>query len=222
MVSKTEENDLDVLPDGDMDDKDFDPDVHEFKSHILAATARVTPLKTGLTIPRAELSGLLLFSRLMSKAVSLYDGGFSVASCLGDSTCVISALEKNATAFNPYMHTRLSEIYNLREKISQRTHLEEVFHVNSLDNIADICTRRESSLQNLGPGSVWQSGPLWLCEPRHSWPCNRDFTYKDLPSEEPRHHYMSSWLPRSLRPHHLQWFSLPCRSTRTFRKQPSA
>ena len=35
MVSKTKENDQDVLPDGDMDDKDFDPNLHEFKSHIL-------------------------------------------------------------------------------------------------------------------------------------------------------------------------------------------
>ena len=118
MVSKTKENNQDILPDGDVDDKDFDPNLHEFKSHILAAKALVTPLKTGLTIPRAEVLGLLLGTRLMAKAVSLYDGGFSSASCLGDSTCIISALEKNATAFNPYMHARLSEIPNLRDNIS--------------------------------------------------------------------------------------------------------
>ena len=109
-----------------MDDNDFDPDLHEFKSHILAAKARLTPLKTGLTIPRAEVSGLVLCSRLMSKAVPLYDGGFSTVSCLGDSTCVISALEKNATAFNPFMHACLAEIFNLRDKISQKTYLETI------------------------------------------------------------------------------------------------
>ena len=123
-------------------------------------------------------------SRLMSKAVSLYDRGFSAASCLGDSTCIISALEKNATTFNPYMHARLSEIFNLREKITGRTHLEEVFHVTSSENIADICTRRESSLSKLGTGSVWQTGPHWLKQPRYNWPCNRDFTFKELPNEE--------------------------------------
>ena len=101
----------------------------------------------------------------MSKAVSLYDGGFSSVSYLRDSKCVISALEKNATALNLFMHAHLAEIFNLRDRISQRTHLEEVYHVDSSDNVANICTRRETSLSNLGPGSVWQSGSLWLTLP---------------------------------------------------------
>ena len=109
IVSKIKKNDQYVFPDGDVDNKDFDPDLHKFKFHIFTAT----PLMTGLTIPQTEVSGLVLCSRLMSKAVSLYDGGFSSVSCLGDSTCIISALEKNATAFNSFMHTRLAEIFNL-------------------------------------------------------------------------------------------------------------
>merc|ERR1712055_784180 len=82
------------------------------------------------------------------------------------------------------MHARLSEIFNLRDKITGKSHLEEVFHISSSENIADICTRREASLHKLGPGSDWQCGPHWLREPRYNWPCTRDFTYKDLPSEE--------------------------------------
>ena len=82
------------------------------------------------------------------------------------------------------MHARLSEIFNLREKIAGRTHLEEVFHVASSENVADICTRRESSLSKLGTGSVWQTGPHWLKQPWYNWPCNRDFTFKELPNEE--------------------------------------
>ena len=71
MVSKTKKNNEDILPHGDVDDKNFDPDLHEFESHILAAKARVIPLKTGLTIPQAEVSELVQCSRLMCKAVSL-------------------------------------------------------------------------------------------------------------------------------------------------------
>ena len=100
MVSKTEDINLDVIPYWDIQVKDLYPNKHKFVSHILAAKAWVTPLKSSLTIPQAEVSGLLLCSKLMSKAVSLYDGDFSAASCLGDSTYIISALEKNATTFN--------------------------------------------------------------------------------------------------------------------------
>ena len=36
----------------------------------------------------------------------------------------------------------------------------------------------------IGFNSVWQSGPSWLKKPRFNWPCNRDFTLKELPAEE--------------------------------------
>ena len=56
--------------------------------------------------------------------------------------------------------------------------------MSSAENIADIYTRKDSHLSNLGPESRWQRGPKWLATPRHQWPCNRDFTLKDLPQEE--------------------------------------
>ena len=82
------------------------------------------------------------------------------------------------------MHARLSEIHNLRDKLSAKIHLEEVFHIASGDNISDICTRRESHLSNLGEGSAWQIGPSWLRTPRYTWPCMRDFNNRELPQEE--------------------------------------
>ena len=84
MVSKSEEYNQEDLPDGDLEDRDYDPKEHDFISHLVAAKARVTPLKTGLTIPRSELSGLLLCMRLLSRSVSLYSGGFGSVSCLED------------------------------------------------------------------------------------------------------------------------------------------
>ena len=72
MISKSEDHEEEVLHDGELDDSDFNADIHQFEVHLLTAKARITPLKTGLTIPRAELSGLLLCSRLLVKAVSLF------------------------------------------------------------------------------------------------------------------------------------------------------
>ena len=45
MVSKTEENNLEVLPDGDINNDDFDPNFHELKLQILTAKACVTPFR---------------------------------------------------------------------------------------------------------------------------------------------------------------------------------
>ena len=101
MVSKHKENNKETLPEGDLEDKDYDPEEHEFISQLVAAKARVTPLKTGLTIPRSELSGLLLCTRLLSRTATLYSGGFGSISCLGNSTCIISSLDKTATSINP-------------------------------------------------------------------------------------------------------------------------
>merc|ERR1711895_230532 len=75
-------------------------------------------------------------------------------------------------------------LHNLRDKLSSKVHLEEVFHIASAENISDIFTRRESHLSNLGEGSSWQTGPSWLRTPRYTWPCTRDFNIKELPQEE--------------------------------------
>ena len=184
MISKNQESEEENLPEGDLKDKDYDPEEHEFISQLVATKAWVTPLKAGLTIPRSELSGLLLCMRLLSRTESLYSGGCGSVLCLGDSTCIISSLDKTATSFNPFMHACLSEIHNLRDKLSAKIHLEDVFHIASADNISDICTRRESHLNNLGEGSVWQTGPSWLRRPRYTWPCTRDFNNKELPQIE--------------------------------------
>ena len=175
MISKEANYYQEELLDGDLLDNDYNEESHEFEVRLLAAKARVTPLKTGLTIPRAELSGLLVCTRLMARAAAIFPGGFSSVSCIGDSTCIISSLEKHATSFHPYMQARLAEIHNLRDKISQKSHLEEVFHVSSAENIADICTRKDSLLKNLGPDSRWQRGPDWLSSPRHQWPCIEEY-----------------------------------------------
>ena len=134
MISKYKENEEENLPEGDLKDKDYDPEKRFFISQLIAAKACVTPLKAGLTIPRSKLSGLLLCTRLLLRTESLYSGGFGSVSCLGDSTCIISSLDKTATSFNLFMHTWLSEIHNLRDKLSVKIHLKEVLHIASADN----------------------------------------------------------------------------------------
>ena len=60
MVSKSKEHNEEVLPYGDPEDQDYDPEEYKSLFYILAAKVNFTPLKTDLTIPRLELLGLLL------------------------------------------------------------------------------------------------------------------------------------------------------------------
>ena len=188
MVNKDGSRGLDELPTGDIKDEDFNPDLHHFTSQIVSTKARVTPLKQGLTIPRAEMSGLVLASRLQYRVSQIFPEKIAVLSTIGDSTCVISAMDKNATAFNPFMHARVSECYSLRSSMAESSEVEPIQHVESKENIADLCTRKDGRLSNIGPGSLWQTGPQWLLRPRHDWTCcRRDFCRVNFPKEETKH-----------------------------------
>ena len=107
-------------------------------------------MKTGLTIPRSKMRGLVICCRLQGRIVKLYSTGISACSTPGDSTCVILALEKNSTSFTPYMHTRVSEVLFWRERMGENVSLlEDLFHISSEENAADMCTRREARITDL-------------------------------------------------------------------------
>ena len=161
----------------------------DFSSRLICAKARVTPL-TGLTVPRSELSGLLLASRLsltvakaLSKEISLLPIG---AVLLSDSECSISALDKSSSALKPYFHNRVMEIRENLRGIGDICEVEEVFHVPGELNIADLATHPGANLTELGPNSLWQRGPAFLSCRRDLWPVTRDFVKVDLPDEELR------------------------------------
>ena len=64
-----------------------------------------------------------------------------------------------STSLNPYMHERMSEVHHLGDKLEEKSVLEPAFHVESSENIADLATRRDGRLQEIGIGSLWQKGP---------------------------------------------------------------
>ena len=53
--------------------------------------------------------------------------------------------------------------------------VEDLHYVASKDNPADLATRGGIKLEDIGPGSFWQKGPLFLCSRRDMWPVSRDF-----------------------------------------------
>ena len=81
------------------------------------------------------MSGLVLAYRLQWRIAKLYSTVHSSISMLGDSTCVISALEKNSTHFTPFMHSRVSEVVGLREQLKEKVPVvEDLYHIASEQN----------------------------------------------------------------------------------------
>ena len=84
MVYKDKDRRASTLREGDALDQDFDPNTMLFHSVLMSAKARVTPLRVGLTVPRSELSGLVLGTRLQVRISKHYKPGIGSAIMLGD------------------------------------------------------------------------------------------------------------------------------------------
>ena len=166
----------------------------DFVSTLLCAKAKVTP-QAGLTIPRSELSGNVLQSRLAMTTVRALQCEPSMCPTsvvmISDSECSISAIEKSTSSLKPFFHNRVSEILENMSIMRKYCPVEDIQHVAGDMNPADLGTRGTATVRDLGPGSYWQLGPSFLCLRRDLWPVTRLFLNRhdhavDVPPEEIR------------------------------------
>ena len=68
-------------------------------------------------------------------------------------------MDKVATSFNPFMHSRLLVIRHTLDYTRKQAKVMPIQHIPSRKNIADMATRSETSLSMLGPESFWPTGP---------------------------------------------------------------
>ena len=161
-----------------------------FSSALALAKGRVTPL-SGFTVPRSEMSGGVLVSRLvlrLARSLSLMEEKPKSAIILLDSECTISTLEAKASLLKPFFHNRRAEFLENMDVVSQLCTMEPVHWVGTLDNPADLLTRGTAKIDDIGLGSFWQVGPKFLLLPRKDWPVSREFVGKSerIPKEEMR------------------------------------
>ena len=157
-----------------------------YSAHLILAKSKVTPL-SGYTIPRSELSAGVLTSRMIYRVIKSLQSSdappFSGIMLL-DSECTISSLETSSSTLKPFFQNRRAEIIDNLERASKFCTMEEVHWVSTDNNIADILTRGEAKLEDIGPGSPWMQGPTFLSCRRELWPVHRDFVRPSLPDEE--------------------------------------
>ena len=103
--------------------------------------------------------------------------------CVGDCECVISSLEVSTTKMKPFFHNRVSEIKQNLEDLRKICQVEDFQHISGSLNPADLITREDGKLEEIGIGSEWQT-PTFLKKPRDLWPVTRDFIRTGPPVEE--------------------------------------
>ena len=164
--------------------RDFlDKEENEYSAELLTAKAKVAPLK-GLTIPRSECNSLTMCTRLVKKVVKSMREPPEKAIFIGDSRCVISSVKNTTSSLHPFMHNRVGEILENIEEIKKTCEVEPLQHVDGKLNVADLATRGDSKLVEIGPGSLWQKGPEFLRKPRNMWPVTSEFKHEALPKDE--------------------------------------
>merc|ERR1711867_68144 len=134
-----------------------------FHSQLLYAKTRVAPLE-GSTIAKMELQGMAQLSRTLVKLVdALYP---QVERCImaGDSMSCLMAVRKSGTIYKPYFQNRIGEVQKNLQKLAAKVEtVEEPLKIAGAENPADIGTRGKAKLEDIGPASLWQMGPDFLC-----------------------------------------------------------
>ena len=128
-------------------------------SRLIASKCRVSPVKV-MTIPRLELMGAVLSSRLaqnIQKVITVDRTVFWT-----DSENVWYWVRNQSREFKPFVANRVGEI-------QRTTSPEQWRHVPGTINPADLPTRGLSATA-LAESKVWLEGPAFLKDKESTWP----------------------------------------------------
>ncbi|XP_068726417.1 uncharacterized protein [Montipora capricornis] len=143
----------------------------EYDIRFIAAKSRVAPLKR-LTIPRLELQGAVLASRLCKTIVDESRFQFEKVILFLDSKIVLAWNRSEARRFKPFVSVRVGDIQT-------NTDPSQWKHIPGEMNVTDHVSRG-ISVRNLV--ERWQHGPKFLRLPENEWP--QDLSTNDQPKVE--------------------------------------
>ena len=124
------------------------------RSNLVVSKVRVAPCREGrLTIPKLELTSLLIGARLIHYLTSLHS--FSSISLWTDSKVTISWVTSDKDIKDVYVANRVAEAQTLIQK-----HSISIMYVPTKENPADHLSRG-CTVQQLQT-SNWKHGPSWL------------------------------------------------------------
>ena len=131
----------------------------KYDVRFIAAKSRVAPLKR-LTIPRLELQGAVLASRLCKTIVEQCRFNFEKTVLFLDSKIVLAWICSEARSFKPFVSVRVGEIQSNTDPAQWR-------HIPGELNVADDVSRGIPATSLV---ERWKHGPKFLCLPEEEWP----------------------------------------------------
>lgn len=143
-------------------------------AHLLMAKSKVAPVRTRFTIPKLELLGATLLSKILHHVASCLQKTIALEGIYSwsDSRVVLAWIKTPIHHLQTFEANRVSQIQNSPTPSQWR-------HVPGNLNPAD-CASRGISISCLLKHSLWWS-PHWLIQPPTQWPATEPPKSGDIP-----------------------------------------